>query len=78
MRSTLQGKWISRLPIRRWRWWRSIRIPGKLLAMVGGRSYGLSQLNHALAKRPTGSIFKPFVYATAFNTDLYGKPSAGT
>jgi penicillin-binding protein 1B len=41
---------------------------GQVLAMVGGRSYGTSQLNHAIAKRPTGSIFKPFVYATAFQT----------
>ena len=39
---------------------------GQVLALVGGRSYGTSQLNHAMAKRPTGSIFKPFVYAAAF------------
>jgi len=39
---------------------------GQVLALVGGRSYGASQLNHAVAKRPTGSIFKPFVYASAF------------
>jgi penicillin-binding protein 1B len=45
---------------------------GQVLALVGGRSYGTSQLNHALAKRPTGSIFKPFVYAAAFNTSLAG------
>jgi penicillin-binding protein 1B len=45
---------------------------GQVLALVGGRSYGSSQLNHAVAKRPTGSIFKPFVYATAFNTSLAG------
>ena len=38
---------------------------GQVLAMVGGRNYGTSQLNHATSKRPTGSIFKPFVYATA-------------
>jgi penicillin-binding protein 1B len=29
-------------------------------------------LNHATAERPTGSIFKPFVYATAYNTSLNG------
>jgi penicillin-binding protein 1B len=40
---------------------------GEVLALVGGRNYGFSQLNHANAKRPTGSIFKPFVYATAMN-----------
>ncbi len=45
---------------------------GQILALVGGRNYGTSQLNHAVAQRPTGSIFKPFVYATAFNTSLNG------
>ena len=45
---------------------------GQILALVGGRNYGSSQLDHALAQRPTGSIFKPFVYATAFNTSLNG------
>ena len=46
---------------------------GQVLALVGGRNYGLSQLNHAVAKRPTGSIFKPFVYATAYNSSLNGQ-----
>jgi penicillin-binding protein 1B len=50
---------------------------GQVLALVGGRSYGTSQLNHAVSKRPTGSIFKPFVYATAFNTSLEGTVLAG-
>ncbi len=45
---------------------------GQILALVGGRNYGASQLNHATAKRPTGSIFKPFVYAAAYNTSLNG------
>ena len=46
---------------------------GEVLALVGGRNYGFSQLNHASsAKRPTGSIFKPFVYAAAVNTGLDG------
>ncbi|HUV69174.1 MAG TPA: PBP1A family penicillin-binding protein [Terracidiphilus sp.] len=45
---------------------------GQVLALVGGRSYGASQLNHAVASRPTGSIFKPFVYAAAFNTAVQG------
>jgi len=45
---------------------------GQVLALVGGRSYGTSQLNHAMAKRPTGSIFKPFVYASAFSTAAEG------
>jgi penicillin-binding protein 1B len=47
---------------------------GQILALVGGRNYGVSQLNHAIAERPTGSIFKPFVYATAFNSSLNGTP----
>jgi penicillin-binding protein 1B len=45
---------------------------GQVLALVGGRNYGASQLNHAVASRPTGSIFKPFVYAAAFNTAVEG------
>ncbi len=45
---------------------------GQILALVGGRNYGESQLNHAVAHRPTGSIFKPFVYAAAFNSSLAG------
>jgi penicillin-binding protein 1B len=45
---------------------------GEVLALVGGRNYGFSQLNHAVARRPTGSIFKPFVYAAAINTGLDG------
>ena len=51
---------------------------GEIKALVGGRNYGASQLNHALAKRPTGSIFKPFVYAAAVNTALDGSPSVIT
>ncbi len=49
---------------------------GEVLALVGGRNYGLSQLDHAVAKRPTGSIFKPFVYAAAVNTGLNGETMA--
>ncbi|MFZ0305805.1 MAG: PBP1A family penicillin-binding protein [Terracidiphilus sp.] len=45
---------------------------GQVLALVGGRGYGLSQVNHAVAVRPTGSIFKPFVYAAAFQTAVEG------
>ena len=45
---------------------------GQVLALVGGRSYGTSQVNHAVAHRPTGSIFKPFVYAAAFQTAVEG------
>jgi penicillin-binding protein 1B len=45
---------------------------GQVLALVGGRNYGASQFDHAVQHRPTGSIFKPFVYASAFNTSLAG------
>jgi penicillin-binding protein 1B len=45
---------------------------GQVLALVGGRNYGVSQLNHAVSNRPTGSIFKPFTYAAAYNSSLSG------
>jgi penicillin-binding protein 1B len=51
---------------------------GAVLALVGGRDYGWSQLNHAVSKRPTGSIFKPFVYAAAMNTALDGSQNVLT
>ncbi len=47
---------------------------GQVLALVGGRNYATSQLDHAIAHRPTGSIFKPFVYAAAFNSSVAGTP----
>ncbi|HEY7305364.1 MAG TPA: PBP1A family penicillin-binding protein [Bryobacteraceae bacterium] len=47
---------------------------GEVKALIGGRNYGLSQLNHAVAKRPSGSVFKPFVYAAALNTGLWDQP----
>ncbi len=51
---------------------------GSVLALIGGRNYGQSQLDHAVAKRPTGSIFKPFVYAAAINTALTNPQAAFT
>lgn len=51
---------------------------GEILALVGGRNYGSSQLNHAVANRPTGSIFKPFVYAAAMSTALNGGDNVET
>ncbi|GEM_PF-22180 len=39
---------------------------GEIMAMVGGRDYTQSQLNRATeARRQPGSVFKPFVYASA-------------
>src|SRR5439155_11547063 len=48
---------------------------GEVRALVGGRNYVESQLNHALAERQPGSAFKPFVYAAALNTAI--APSHG-
>jgi penicillin-binding protein 1B len=42
----------------------------EIKALVGGRNYGVSQLNRVLAKRQPGSSFKPFVYAAALETAL--------
>ncbi len=39
---------------------------GEVLAMVGGRDYGVSQFDRcSQARRPAGSVFKPFVYVAA-------------
>ncbi|HEX4284941.1 MAG TPA: PBP1A family penicillin-binding protein [Terracidiphilus sp.] len=47
---------------------------GDVLAMVGGRDFGVSQFNRATqAERQTGSSFKPYVYTTAFEEGA--KPS---
>ncbi len=43
---------------------------GEVKALVGGRSYGISQLDHAIAKRQPGSSFKPFVYTAAIASGL--------
>jgi penicillin-binding protein 1A len=44
---------------------------GAILAMVGGRDYNESQFNRATqAKRQPGSLFKIFVYLTAFQKGL--------
>ncbi len=48
---------------------------GHILAMLGGRNYGASQFNRITqSKRQPGSIFKPFVYATALET-AYSSPT---
>ena len=45
---------------------------GEIKALVGGRDYAASQLNHVLAMRQPGSVFKPFVYAAALDTGIQG------
>ena len=50
---------------------------GQVLALVGGRNYAASQLDHAASKRPTGSIFKPWVYATAEQQAVNGQTLNG-
>jgi penicillin-binding protein 1A len=45
---------------------------GRVLAMVGGYSFSLSNFNRATqAYRQPGSAFKPFVYATALESGLF-------
>src|SRR5579872_3661336 len=45
---------------------------GEIKALIGGRDYGQSQLNHVLARRQPGSAFKPFVFAAAFEGAVDG------
>lgn len=46
---------------------------GAILALVGGRDYRVSQFNRAVqAHRQAGSLFKPFVYLTAFEASRSG------
>lgn len=51
---------------------------GELKALIGGRDYAESQLDRALSKRPSGSIFKPFVYAAVLSTAVDGSPDPFT
>ena len=46
---------------------------GEIKAAIGGRSYASSQLNRLNAKRQPGSVFKPFVYTAAMETQLGGR-----
>jgi penicillin-binding protein 1B len=44
---------------------------GEILAMIGGRSYNVSQFNRALtSRRQPGSTFKPFVFLTALEESI--------
>ena len=47
---------------------------GEMIAMVGGREYGITQFNRATnARRQPGSAFKPFVLLTAMRQTAEGK-----
>ncbi len=47
---------------------------GAVLALVGGRSYSLTQFDRCTqARRPAGSVFKPFVYVAALEP-VGGRP----
>jgi penicillin-binding protein 1B len=47
---------------------------GEIKALIGGRNYGESQLNHILSRRQPGSAFKPFVFAAALEGAVDGVP----
>ena len=52
---------------------------GEIVAMVGGRNFLENQFNRATdAMRQPGSVFKPFVYATAINSAYEGNTSIFT
>ena len=51
---------------------------GEIKALIGGRNYAASQINHVVAMRQPGSVFKPFVYATAMATAVEGGPRVFT
>ena len=70
-------KRASRCRRRRWRLVALDPHTGEIRALVGGRNYGESQLNHALAHRQPGSVFKPFVYAAAFDNAVEGLAARG-
>ena len=52
---------------------------GEIVAMVGGKNYVENQFNRATdAMRQPGSVFKPFVYATALNSAYDGNSQSYT
>ncbi len=51
---------------------------GEVKALCGGRNYENSQFDRVFAKRPPGSVFKPFVYTAALNTAITGGSTVWT
>lgn len=41
---------------------------GEVKALIGGRDFAQSEVDHATAQRQPGSVFKPFVYAAALQS----------
>ncbi|WP_165188391.1 transglycosylase domain-containing protein [Caulobacter soli] len=48
----------------------AMRTDGRIVAMVGGRDYKVSQFNRADGERPPGSAFKLFVYLAAMRKGM--------
>ncbi|MFP6874452.1 MAG: transglycosylase domain-containing protein [Verrucomicrobiales bacterium] len=45
---------------------------GGIVALLGGRNFGESQLNRTFqSRRPAGTAFKPFVYAAAYSENYF-------
>lgn len=73
--------WVQRLPEGSWRLEALPQIQGALvsldpengaiLALIGGYDFTLSEFNRAVqAQRQPGSVFKPFIYASALDKGL--------
>jgi penicillin-binding protein 1B len=50
---------------------------GEVKALIGGRDFFQSEVNHSTAQRQPGSVFKPFVYAAALQSK-HGSFTAAT
>ncbi len=51
---------------------------GEVKALCGGRDYESSQFDRVFAKRPPGSVFKPFVYTAALESAINGGSTVWT
>ena len=62
---------------RRWRWSRSIRTPARFAPSSAGATTARASSITSLARRQPGSVFKPFVYAAAFDNAVEGLSARG-